>query len=498
VSRERRGFLIAAGAGLAVFVLVAVLMRTGVLDSLDARVVNFFAAHHRRQPFTDIARALDVLDDWWLLGIIIAALLGGLWWSGRMIQAVYLGASIAAALVINPLLKVAFERPRPTTDALLTLSSAAFPSGHTTTATAIASALSVIAWPTRWRWPMIAVAALFSLAMGASRLYLGVHWTSDVLGGWALGFTIAMAVRAVVPWPSPEEAALAQTGGEEGAEAAPAAGERGTATQVAAGSGAPGAEAGGATADGAPGIDVVFLDWGNTLMVDNGMREGPMKDWEKVEAEAGAQEALLRLRARYRLVVATNAADSPGTDVRLALARVGLDEYVDDVISSADVGDHKPNYAFFRAALLREGDRGLPLDPQRAVMVGDGTTNDIAGAQRAGIRTIWYNPTKRRFPEGTRPPDVVIRKLAELPAAVDRLAGVQPERRSRKQRKADAEAAATAAAVAANRALRAETAAEDSAASAAAAIPGGHKTDAPAELAPEALTGAPAGPPDGR
>ena len=239
-----------------------------------------------------------------------------------------------------------------------------------------------------------------------------------------------------------------------------------------------------ATSDGRPGIGVVFLDWGNTLMVDNGMREGPMKDWDKVEAEAGAQEALLRLRARYRLVVATNAADSPAYFVRLALARVGLDDYIDDVISSAEVGDHKPNYAFFRAALLREGDRGIPLDPRRAVMVGDGTTNDIAGAQRAGMRTIWYNPTKRRFPDGAQPPDIIIRKLADLPAAVDRLAGVEPEKRSRKQRKADADAAAAAAAAAAARDLRAATAAEDSAASAAAAVPASPGVDgrsAPAE-----------------
>ena len=188
LGRQRRGFLIAAGAGLAVFLLVAVLMRTGMLDSLDAKVVNFFAAHHRRQPFTDIARVLDVLDDWWLLVIIIAALLGGLWWSGRMVQAVYLGVSIAAALIINPLLKVAFARPRPTTDALLTLSSAAFPSGHTTTATTIASALSVIAWPTRWRWPLIAVAALFSLAMGVSRPVPGCALdprTCSGAGRWA-------------------------------------------------------------------------------------------------------------------------------------------------------------------------------------------------------------------------------------------------------------------------------------------------------------------------
>ncbi|MGE5228745.1 MAG: HAD family hydrolase, partial [Deltaproteobacteria bacterium] len=254
----------------------------------------------------------------------------------------------------------------------------------------------------------------------------------------------AMTVRLLLPWPTPEPAGAARAEAEDGGPAATAA----------------------------PAIDVVFLDWGNTLMVDSGMREGPMKDWATVEAEAGAQEALLRLRGRYRLVVATNAEDSPAPDVRFALARVGLDEYVDDVITSADVGDHKPNYAFYRAALLHEGVRGLPLDPRRAVMVGDGTTNDIAGAQRAGMHTIWYNPTERRFPDGAQPPDAVIRKLADLPATVDKLAGVEPDRRSRKQRRAETAAAAAAAAAAA-RDLRAETAAEDSAASAAAAIPDG-------------------------
>ena len=339
----------------------------------------------------------------------------------------------------------------------MTVSSSAFPSGHTTSATAIATALAVIAWPTRWRWPMVAAAVVFSLAMAASRVYLGVHYPTDVAGGLALGFTVAMAVRAVLPWPTPAEPAAAHEGAETGVTAPGAAVGRGPAAPESA-------------ADGRPGIDVVFLDWGNTLMVDNGMKEGPMKDWDTVEAEAGAQEALLRLRTRYRVVVATNAADSPAYFVRLALARVGLDESIDDVVSSADVGDHKPNYAFFRAALLREGRRGLPLDPRRAVMVGDGTTNDIAGAQRAGMRTIWYNPTKRRFPDGAQPPDAVVKKLSDLPAAVDRLAGVEPERRTRKQRKADAQTAAIAAA-AATRDLRAEVAAEDAAAAVAAGAP---------------------------
>jgi membrane-associated phospholipid phosphatase/phosphoglycolate phosphatase-like HAD superfamily hydrolase len=470
-SSDRRPFLIAAAAGLAMLVLVAVLMETGVLDGIDERVVNLFA-ERRRQPLTDIAETLDKLDTWWLLALAIVAVCGGLWWSGRMAQAVYAGLTMAAALVLNPLLKLVIAR-QPPGSGEIEPAVYAFPSGHTTTATALATALAVIAWRTSWRWPVTAAAAAFALAMGASRVYLGAHWPSDVVGGLALGFTIAMAIRAVTPWPAEEQTAEARD--EDGH--------------------APGRARGGAGAAAAtPGqsIDVVFLDWGNTLMVDTGMREGPMKDWDEVEAEAGAQEALLRLSARYRLVVATNAEDSPASDVRLALARVGLDEYVDDVVSSADVGDHKPNYAFYRAALLRQGSRGLPLDPRRAVMIGDGTSNDIAGAQRAGLHTIWYNPTKRAFPEAAQPPDVIIRSLKDLPEAVDRLAGIRPQRRSRRQRKAAAAAAAAAAEAAAARDLRAEAAAEDAAVSAAAAMnredadeqPADRPTDAPAERRP--------------
>jgi len=478
IGKQRRAFLIAAGAGAAAFVAVAVLVRIGAFDAFDERVVDLFAGH-RRDVLTTIARVLDRLDTWWLLILLIVAFVGGLWWSGRMVQALYFGVTIAAALVLNPLLKLAFGRFPPGSDSAATQTAVyAFPSGHTTSATAAAAAFAVIFWPTRWRWPVIVAATVFSLGMAVSRVYLGAHWVSDVVGGLALGFTIAMAVRALVPWPSPQEAEAAQEelSDEESRTAAPGV-----------------AAAAPAHGDGAKqGIDVVFLDWGNTLMVDNGMREGPMKDWDTVEAEAGAQEALLRLRARYRIVVATNAGDSPAFLVRMALARVGLDDYVDDVVSSADVGDHKPNYAFFRAALLQQGDRGLPLDPLRAVMVGDGTTNDIAGAQRARMRTIWYNPTKRRFPDAAQPPDAVIRRLSELPAAVDRLAGVQPERRSRKQRKADAEVVAAAAAAAAARDLRAAAAAEDSAASAAAVLP------ATSAESPTGAAGEPAAPTDGR
>ena len=418
-------------------------MRSGVLDGLDTRVATWFAGRDR-QPFTGVAKTLDELGTWWLLVLLVAALVAGLRWSGRMLQALYLALCVAAAVIVNPILKQVFERPRPAADQLVATSSTAFPSGHTTTATAIATASAVIAWPTRWRWPVIAAAAAFSLAVAVSRVYLGVHWPSDVVGGLALGFSLAITVRRPIPWPSADETRV----------------EEHPALEQGAASGA------------APGIDVVFLDWGNTLMVDSGMREGPMKSWDKVEAEAGARAGAARPARPLPPGGRHQRRGLAGADVRFALARVGLDEFIDDIVTSADVGDHKPHYAFYRAALLQQGARGLPLDPRRAVMVGDGTTNDIAGASGPACRasTIWYNPTKRRFSDGAQPPDAVIRRLSELQAVVarPRRAG-EAVPHSAKPETTTAGAAAEAAAAAT--ALRAATAAEDSAASAAAAVP---------------------------
>lgn len=71
---------------------------------------------------------------------------------------------------------------------------------------------------------------------------------------------------------------------------------------------------------------------------------------------------------------------------QVKLARCGLTELVDALVTSEEVGSQKPDPAIFRAALTRLG-----VSASEAVMVGDAWATDIEGARRAGLRAIWLN-----------------------------------------------------------------------------------------------------------
>jgi membrane-associated phospholipid phosphatase len=72
-----------------------------------------------------------------------------------------------------------------------------FPSGHAMASMTITATLVVLLWETRWRLPALGLGGLFVLGIGWTRLYLGVHYPSDVVAGWMLAIAWVLGLRTL-------------------------------------------------------------------------------------------------------------------------------------------------------------------------------------------------------------------------------------------------------------------------------------------------------------
>lgn len=128
------------------------------------------------------------------------AALGAWLWSRRSLPTA--GAVVlspAASLAIFLVVKRIYRRKRPEGGARLHQLTYAFPSGHATASAAIFGTASYVLWRERMmpRNAAIALATIGTLLVGASRVYLDVHWATDVLGGWSVGGLVAAMSAAV-------------------------------------------------------------------------------------------------------------------------------------------------------------------------------------------------------------------------------------------------------------------------------------------------------------
>lgn len=137
-------------------------------------------------------------------------------------------------------------------------------------------------------------------------------------------------------------------------------------------------------------------------------------------ALAGAAELLEAVRRHARVAIVTNNLLEEQQD---KLQYCALAPFVDVLIASEDVGVSKPDPAIFQIALERAGVRA-----EDAVMVGDSWANDVAGAARAGIRAVWFNPDRKPVPQD--PAGVaVIESLTPVEDVVRLLLGGERPRR---------------------------------------------------------------------
>lgn len=136
-----------------------------------------------------------------------------------------------------------------------------------------------------------------------------------------------------------------------------------------------------------------LFDWGDTLMVDIPNQTGAMCDWPKVQVVEGALTCLRRLSQHAHCHVATNAQNSSETQIRLALKRAGLSEYIEHVFCCENLGVGKTDPRYYPAITAK-----LDVKPESITMVGDSLERDVQQALKAGLKAVWFNPKHHQMP----------------------------------------------------------------------------------------------------
>lgn len=209
-----------AGAGVYAFLQIADEVSEAEFDSYDRALLMAF-----RRPddlatplgppwFREFMAELTALGGYPLLTIIVALVVGYLLIARMFGPALFSLLAIVSGTAVSQLLKMLYDRPRPDlVEQLVTVHTASFPSGHAAMSAVVyltlASLIVRLVDSTQIRVYVLAVALLLTVSIGISRVYLGVHWPSDVAAGWAFGVAWAslswLVVAAMRRWRDRQE-----------------------------------------------------------------------------------------------------------------------------------------------------------------------------------------------------------------------------------------------------------------------------------------------------
>jgi membrane-associated phospholipid phosphatase len=195
------GSIAAIGAGyLFVELVEQVRSTTSALYRGDQAIHTWFG--HERQPaMTVLLRTVTTVGGPDGLAVIVAVVAAILLVRKERASAIFLVITGGTGALLNQGLKTIFARARPDlATALTTARSYSFPSGHAMGSFITFGALAYLALRQPWPWvaksASLAIALTMVVLVGLSRVYLGVHWTSDIAGGWSAG-TVWLASAVV-------------------------------------------------------------------------------------------------------------------------------------------------------------------------------------------------------------------------------------------------------------------------------------------------------------
>ncbi len=169
----------------------------------DAPILNML--HALATPTLDrIAVLLAKVGFAW--GVIPLDVIVLLWLAlrRRYRDSLFFGLAVIGSAVLNVAAKNYFARARPSLWLSITPENTySFPSGHAMGSATLGMALILLCWRTRWRWPVALTALAFVLLIGVSRIYLGVHYPSDILAGWTAAMVWVVGMHQLVDRSAP-------------------------------------------------------------------------------------------------------------------------------------------------------------------------------------------------------------------------------------------------------------------------------------------------------
>jgi membrane-associated phospholipid phosphatase len=154
---------------------------------------------------TMLAVLVTTLGSTAAMALLAVAVGAWCWALGRRADAVLAVGAMAGASLVFTVLKNILDRNRPPVpDRLVDVTNESLPSGHATMSFVVVGTIVVLAWAGRStlaRVLLVVAAGAWVGAVGATRVYLGVHWFSDVLAGWAVGAAwLALCVTVWLRW----------------------------------------------------------------------------------------------------------------------------------------------------------------------------------------------------------------------------------------------------------------------------------------------------------
>lgn len=203
--------LAVVGAGAYAFIQIAEEVFEGDTKAFDQWVLLALRnpADHQ-QPIgpawlTATIEDITALGSTFTLTFVTCAVVGWLILSGKRHAALLLLVAVAGGTVLSQALKSLFDRPRPDLVAHgVDVFTASFPSGHAmlsaVTYLTLAALIMRVSERRAIKLYVLVLALLLTVLIGLSRLFLGVHWPTDVLAGWSLGAAWALLVWTVALW----------------------------------------------------------------------------------------------------------------------------------------------------------------------------------------------------------------------------------------------------------------------------------------------------------